>query len=125
MTGTIQADDFYTTLLERGQAFADGTAEQCEAWRKWIRSVARRDKVKIRTGRCIYLTRDGQHRAWAITPERPHGSATEAEIKARHDRTLNALNRLLSGEEPLAPHELPFPWVLADWETAGEEVEPF
>jgi hypothetical protein len=106
------ASDSYIVLLRRGSAHADGTAEECQAWRKQIRAAARQDRVKIQTGRCIYLTREGKHRAWAITPERPHGSATEVEVEAQTRECHERLNRMFSGKEP-APES--FPWVPADW----------
>lgn len=109
--------DSYVTLISAGFAMVDGTAAECEAWRKWIRGAARKDRVKIQTGRCTYLTREGRHRVWAHTPERPHGSATEAELEARRQATTERLNRLFSGPGDARAAEVtkPFPWVEADW----------
>lgn len=114
----LMESGYYTDLLRTGQSYADGTAAQCETWRKLMRAAARADKVKIATGRCLYLTREGNHRAWAITPERPHGSATDAEVEARHAASLERLDRMF---EPGTPENKAandtFPWVAADWTT--------
>ena len=113
---TDPASDAYITLLRTGQILADGTAAECQAWRKLIRAAARQDKVKIATGRCDYQTREGRNRAWARTPERPYGSLTDEEAAQHHRECQARSERIFTPGTPEyeAANE-PFPWVPADW----------